>query len=313
MSISGFYYDKDNHDMPKDWKCYTVDSTMGKGHYWVYFDDIFSITTCNFLYYKDIYFEYNQPDFISISYFESASGEELNPYKRISSPSFKGHVGNGVYRAMYHKNIPIKSIGIMIMPEYYKDYLMNKYPREYKDPTSAIHNINGLRKFPELLFLFKQIKRYEGSGISARLYYESKVAEALSLVVQKSKKYEKSDIKINITNEDLNRLQTVTSYINDHFGYNISLDDLSKIACMGKTKLKYTFKTVYGSTITNYIIDRKMGHAEHLLSNTDLSIQQISQILGYKKVSSFSKRFNLSTGILPSTYRKLSQQTKRTY
>lgn len=73
---------------------------------------------------------------------------------------------------------------------------------------------------------------------------------------------------------------------------------------MGTTKLKYTFKEVYKSTISEYILNKRIRQAEHLLANTDLRISQISQTIGYKKASSFSEIFRKTTGLLPNEYRK---------
>ena len=37
---------------------------------------------------------------------------------------------------LIHKNIPIRSIGIEIMPAYYEDYLKKQYPDEYRNPVA---------------------------------------------------------------------------------------------------------------------------------------------------------------------------------
>lgn len=42
-------------------------------------------------------------------------------------------------------------------------------------------------------------------------------------------------------------------YINDHYADRLSIESLSKIACMGTTKLKSSFKDFYGITVAEYI------------------------------------------------------------
>ncbi|WP_459253870.1 helix-turn-helix domain-containing protein [Haloimpatiens myeolchijeotgali] len=76
---------------------------------------------------------------------------------------------------------------------------------------------------------------------------------------------------------------------------------------MGTTKLKTTFKNVYKCTITEYIQNRRMGQAEHLLANTDFDIKQIALIVGYKSAGRFSELFKRSTGLQPTKYRELSK------
>ncbi|HCQ89288.1 MAG TPA: AraC family transcriptional regulator, partial [Clostridium sp.] len=67
---------------------------------------------------------------------------------------------------------------------------------------------------------------------------------------------------------------------------------------------KYTFKSVYKCTITQYIQNKRMHEAEHILLNTDLNINQVAQIVGYKNASRFSELFYKNTGLLPNEFRK---------
>ena len=61
---------------------------------------------------------------------------------------------------------------------------------------------------------YQNLQSYRGTGIAAKLYYESKVAEALSLVVEYQKKRSVSDHKL--VSQDLERIQTVAAYLSDH-------------------------------------------------------------------------------------------------
>ncbi|WP_053956790.1 helix-turn-helix domain-containing protein [Inediibacterium massiliense] len=305
---NGFYLDNDTKQYSSEGSCFSLSPEKGKGYYWVYtHDNLFSISIMDFVFYEDLFLQCQQPKHLSVNYYDSISGEELKPYKRLFCNCIKGHIGyNTLYQAVYHKNIPIRSTGITIMPEYYEDYLKKKYPGEYKDPHSAFISIDGSNNFLEMVFLLKQIKNFRGSGISAKLYYEGKVSEAMSLIIEKTKQEQISYPFKNLYRQDLDSLASVTTYINDHFAFDITLNHLVKIACMGTTKLKSTFKKVYKCTITEYIQNRRISHAEYLLTNTDLAIHQISHIVGYKNASRFSQLFRKNTGLLPSEYRKLS-------
>ena len=73
--------------------------------------------------------EFNLPEALSITQYESISGEELNPYRRMSAGCIKAFIGGyKPYKALIHKKIPIRSIGIEVMPAYYEDYLQKQYP-----------------------------------------------------------------------------------------------------------------------------------------------------------------------------------------
>ena len=84
------------------------------------------------------------------------------------------------------------------------------------------------------------------------------------------------------------------------------MERLAKIACMGTTKLKASFKQLQGCTITEYIQERRMSQAEHLLINTDFTMGQIAEMIGYSTSSRFAELFKKSTGLLPMDYRKMT-------
>jgi AraC-like DNA-binding protein len=288
--------------------CYAVPPEKGEGYYWVYAkDNLFSVSIHDFVLREDYFLEYQQPRYLSIGYYDSISGEELRPYKRLSCNCIRGHISdNDLYQAIYHKNIPVRSTGIEIMPEYYEDYLNTQYPGEFKDPRSAFSSLDGRTDFPELVFLLRQVRNFRGTGAAAKLYYEAKVAEAVSLIIEKTKRSKTASAAERISKQDLDGLASVIAYLDDHLILGIHLDQLARIACMGTTKLAYTFKAVYKCTISEYVQNKRMGQAEHLLANTDLSIRQVSQIVGYKRASSFTEIFRKNTGLLPNEYRKLS-------
>lgn len=103
-------------------------------------------------------------------------------------------------------------------------------------------------------------------------------------------------------------LQNVVSYIADHYAFDIPLERLASIACMSETKLKGCFKRQFGCSITQYIQGRRMSQAEHLLINTDFTMGQIAQMIGYTTSSRFAELFKKSTGILPIEYRKIARK-----
>ena len=117
--------------------------------------------------------------------------------------------------------------------------------------------------------LLTEIKDYRGEGIAAKLFYEGKVAEAVSMVVEYQKKHPDKPVH-KLSQQDIESIQTVASYLSDHYAFDIPLERLTQIACMGTTKLKSCFKKYYDCTITEYIQQRRMSQAEYLLAYTEL-------------------------------------------
>ncbi|WP_372632325.1 helix-turn-helix domain-containing protein [Cohnella sp.] len=304
----GFHREEGREASSREGSRYALSGEKGKGYYWVYtYENLFAISVLNFVIYEDFHMEYPQPDYISVSCYDSVSGEELQPYKRLSCSRIKGHIGAGnVYRAIYHRNIPIRCTSIMLMPDYYRDYLQTRYPGEYEDPREAFLSVDGSADFPELMILLGQIKNCRLTGLSAKLFYESKVAEAVSLIVHKTKESRKARLPEQVSVQDLKHLSSVKEYMDEHFAADLQLGTLAKIACMSATKLKTTFKKAYECTVFEYLLSRRVSRAEQLLAGTDISIRQISRMVGYSKASNFSSAFRRQTGLLPNVYRKMT-------
>lgn len=284
---------------------YALSPTLGNGFYWVYSEEnLFDIKIHDFSFYEDYLLDCLLPEGMSISYYQSIAGHELNPYRRLNANSIKTYIGGkSPYKAVMHKRIPVKSVGIEILPDYYCHYLKEKYPEEYINLYQIFSSVDEIFHFPEMQLLLKQVANYRGNGISARLFYEAKVNEAVSLVVEYFRKHSMEQTTVSLN--DRKQIENVTAYINDHATYPLTLEQLSKIACMGNTKLKKTFKQINGCTITEYIQQTRIGQAEFLLSNTDLSIAQIAKTVGYSNASRFAELFQRNIGILPGEYRKI--------
>ena len=60
--------------------------------------------------------------------------------------------------------------------------------------------------------------------------------------------------------------------------------------------------------IAKHIQGRRMSQAEHLLIDTDFTMGQIAQMIGYSTSSRFAELFKKSTGILPIEYRKIARK-----
>ncbi|MDR1328310.1 MAG: AraC family transcriptional regulator [Oscillospiraceae bacterium] len=309
FSEHGFLPVTENHQYGQMGSCLKLSEKIGAGFYWIYGQkDLFDIKIHDFFFHEDSFMEFKIPECLSITHYESISGEELSPYRRLNAGCVKSYMGGyEPYKVLIHKKIPIRCVGIEVMPAYYENHLRNQYPGEYANPREAFCQVGQTMDFPEMVHLLSQVKNYRGEGIAAKLFYEGKVAEAISLVLAR-KREKKPESSASLSRQDTRQIEIVNAYLNDHYAYDVPLDRLAKIACMGTTKLKSTFRQYHGCTITEYIQNRRMGQAEHLLSDTDLTIGQVAQAVGYASAGRFAELFCKSTGLLPREYRKMARR-----
>ena len=100
----------------------------------------------------------------------------------------------------------------------------------------------------------------------------------------------------------------VKRYIDLHFKEPLSLEQLAEEAHMNKFYLSHTFKKEYGISPINYMISKRIEESKYLLAETDLSLSQISQLLGFSSLSYFSQVFRKTQSVPPMEYRQSVKQ-----
>jgi AraC-like DNA-binding protein len=97
-----------------------------------------------------------------------------------------------------------------------------------------------------------------------------------------------------------NALESINSsdYISRKLGYDYSY-------------LSHLFSSVEGLTIEKYIINQKIEKAKELLVYNELTINEISVLLGYSSVQHLSNQFKKITGLTPSHFKKLKERKRK--
>lgn len=66
----------------------------------------------------------------------------------------------------------------------------------------------------------------------------------------------------------------------------------------------------WGCSPISYLLDRRIGESKRLLENSNISIRQISQQMGFSSSSYFSQSFRRYTGFSPAEYRRQTQRSR---
>ncbi len=89
-----------------------------------------------------------------------------------------------------------------------------------------------------------------------------------------------------------------------HMEQRVTIEALSKQYLINPTTLKSAFKAVYGTSLAAHVKKHRMEQAAKLLRETDMSIAEIAQAVGYDSQSKFSTAFKAFFDVLPREYRK---------
>lgn len=104
--------------------------------------------------------------------------------------------------------------------------------------------------------------------------------------------------------QDSSKLDIIYKYINNNFKDHISLDQIANVANMTVPAFCRYFKKVTGKTFTKLVNEYRVVHATKLLSESTMSITNISFECGFNNFSHFNKLFKEITGKNASGYRK---------
>ncbi len=293
---------------PRMGECWRLNSAGGGGYYWLYdAGGRYIIKIHDFWFREDTILDMRFPEALSVTWYESISGEEMMPYRSLNSHVVKSFLGGyEPFRALIHRNVPIRSIGIEYRPSYYDAYLRETFGPSYQNAAEAFRSIDETRDFPQMAELLKQLWHYQGQGLPATLYYDAKAAEVLSLVFERHRNLNKKKAAP-LPETDRAVLDSLAAYIGDHYADDLTIEKLSRIACMGTTKLKRCFKIYFECTVTEYIQQVRIDQAEHLLAYTDLPVKDVAEAVGYSAAGRFAELFCRIKGTLPAEYRRIAK------
>ena len=104
--------------------------------------------------------------------------------------------------------------------------------------------------------------------------------------------------------QDSSNLDIIYKHINTNFKEHISLDQIANVANMTVPAFCRYFKKATGKTFTKLVNEYRVVHATKLLSESMMSITDISYECGFNNFSHFNKLFKEITGKNASGYRK---------
>ncbi len=105
-----------------------------------------------------------------------------------------------------------------------------------------------------------------------------------------------------VTN-DSRRIQKITDFVADHFKEDIHLKDIAAQVGMTPSAFSRFFKLRTHKSISEYIIDTRLGHASRKLADSSQSILEICYTSGFNNISYFNRIFKKKKGCTPTEFR----------
>lgn len=102
----------------------------------------------------------------------------------------------------------------------------------------------------------------------------------------------------------------IIAYLDDKYKEKITLGELAFIFGTNRTTLCKEFKKATGTTILDYVGDKKIVDAKRKIAQTNVTFTEISIELNFESIHYFTKFFKKKTGYTPKEYRKMFKAKK---
>lgn len=151
---------------------------------------------------------------------------------------------------------------------------------------------NGIKLMDiDYVSILERINSYEKMDQINKEFYT--LFEAIATAIDKSKDDKTERI-----------IKTAICFIEDNYADpNLSTNSVSEKVMMSPVYLGMIFRDAPSKSIYDYISDVRLSKAEKLLRDTDYTIAEILEKIGWENQKYFYVKFKKHFGVTPSTYR----------
>ena len=155
------------------------------------------------------------------------------------------------------------------------------------------------------------LKKYNHSPLISKHYlekiYGSNIStfDDISEIMKEISEDITNYLSVDKESYELKLLQQIVHYIRENFqNPEFGLQNIADSLQMSPPYLSQYFKKNTGYTISEYVTRLRMEKAKDLLKNSDLSVNDIANEVGYYSVPSFIRKFKEIEQITPGKYKK---------
>lgn len=115
------------------------------------------------------------------------------------------------------------------------------------------------------------------------------------------------DENFKVSDDDFD-IKRILNYINENYTDNIQLIDLENKFNIGRYYIGHLIKEKTGIGFNDYVNSKRIAKSVELLCNTNMSIKEISQVIGYTYPYYFNRIFKKIHGITPLEFRVFMEE-----
>ncbi len=161
---------------------------------------------------------------------------------------------------------------------------------------------------PEIRELLLMIQHDRYDGPAKALYLEGQLMELLALQLSFLERRQNCRSESRLSHSDVARIRKVCRHLIQHIENPPRLDELSLLANMNRNKLNTAFRELFGLSVFQWLRNERLALAQERMQNSNASLTDIAEALGYSSCSNFSHAFKQRFGISPTQYRRQHEE-----
>jgi len=159
----------------------------------------------------------------------------------------------------------------------------------------------------ELADLFREVHTFEEKDYLKKLFLEGTAYRILTFQILQYQDDLRKEGTV-IRQADIKQLEKAVDFINQNISELPTIDEIGVEVGLNPKKLQKGFQELVGASVNSYIQKRRLEIAKTLLVNTDQSLAEISDAIGYKSKSYLTKVFKIEYNMNPSEFRKRNKE-----
>ena len=255
---------------------------------------------------KDIKFEYHHQDFSKIvilidgdlTYYIEGKAYILKPWDILFVNK------NEIHKPVVNPNKYYERIVIWLNPDFMAKYAQGNNDLLKCFEVAVKNNYNLLRLNMKSIEIIKNLIQDIQSCNNSNEFGSEILKESLfvQLMVLMNRLFLNSDKNRDIEDNQYDKtIEGVLNYINSNLENDLSIDTIASEFYISKYYLMRKFKNQIGSSIHNYVVQKRLILARSLISD-GLSMSSVCSRCGFNDYSSFVRAFKKVYGVSPSNY-----------
>ena len=232
--------------------------------------------------------------------------EIIPDYAELAGYNYIYHLPNMTEYEEWQSNSYIQVVYIEAKWDYFRTFstcdrsLPNPLDNLMRD-SERFHKSLG-KMTPTMMQILQHIIHSPYQGMTQQIYLESKALELLGLQFAHLESDSAVPREFSLKADDLERVQYAKDILIQRSNNPPSLLELSRLVELNDRKLKQGFRQLFDTTVFGYLRDYRMKQAQHLLYQSQMTVAQVANKVGYSNPEAFSTAFKRKIGVSPKAY-----------